>query len=62
MTVKINRMLKKASIREIKGAIFLSSEIRTICLKMGVQNSILVRLRIWRTGQHTSTKNFYEYL
>ena len=29
---------------------------------MGVENSILVRLRIWRTGRHTSTKNFWEYL
>ena len=27
-------------------------------LKMGVENSILVRLRIWRTGWHTSTNNF----
>ena len=29
---------------------------------MVVENSILVRLRIQRTGQHTCPKNFYEYL
>ena len=30
-------------------------------LKMGAEKSILVRLRIWRTGQHNSTKYFWEY-
>ena len=25
---------------------------------MGVENSILVRLRIWRTGRHTSSQEF----
>ena len=32
---------------------------QTIDLKtMGVGSRIFVRLRIWRTGQHISTKNF----
>ena len=31
-------------------------------LKMGEENSILIRLMIQRTGWHTSTKNLQEYL
>ena len=33
-------------------------DVRVRVLKMGVEKSILVRLRIWRTGQHNSTKYF----